>query len=890
MTLAPGVRVGHYEILAPIGAGGMGEVYRARDTRLKREVALKVLPDAFAGDTERMARFQREAEALAALNHPNIAQIYGVEERALAMELVEGKTLAGPLPLETALNYARQIASALEAAHEKGIIHRDLKPANIQVTPQGVVKVLDFGLAAIAQTSTGGASNSANSPTLTISPTIPGMILGTAAYMSPEQARGKPVDKRADIWAFGVVLYEMLTGQRLFEGETISDTLIEVATREPDWDRVPQKVRRLLRRCLEKDPKKRLRDIGDFESLLEDAPPEGSVPPTAPSRPRLGLVIATALFAAVAAVVSFIHFQEKPPALPEPVRFQIPVPPKNNFASGAFVSPDGHRIAFVAAGQRGRNVLWIHSLDSLESRPLAGTEGAYQMFWSPDSRFIAFIVPGKLKKVEASGGPPQTVCDVLGSWRGGGWSRDGVIAYGVVGQGLMRIPEAGGAASPLTTLDSSRQESHHSSPSFLPDGRHFIYLRASTTVGKSGIYLGSLDSKPEQQGSKRLVATNSSAAYAPSSDSGVGHLLFLREGSLMAQPFDARHLELAGEAVPIADGLPDSGPPLFSVSTTGVVAYRTGGVGAPTTQLTWFDRAGKLLGTIGEPGQYNTVALSPDGTRVAVSRNDPQAAGRGAFGSAWGNTDIWLHEFLRGTSARFTFDPALDWMAVWSPDGSRIIFSSDRDGPSNLYQKVSNGAGNEEALLKSNEAKFSYDWSQDGRFLLYAVAGQKFGIWALPLTGDDHKPMPYLQTDAFQARFSPDSRWIAYTSEESGKKEIYVQPFPVASGGRWMVSKGGGDQPRWRRDGKELFYISADSKLMSVEIAAAPGTFQAGIPKALFAAPIWGGGGGNALTRYDVTADGKKFLINSLPTETAAAPSSPITVVLNWQQTLQPKR
>jgi hypothetical protein len=405
-------------------------------------------------------------------------------------------------------------------------------------------------------------------------------------------------------------------------------------------------------------------------------------------------------------------------------------------------------------------------------------------------------------------------------------------------------------------------------------------------VGKSGIYLGSLDAKPEQQGSKRLVATNSSAAYAPSSDSGVGHLVFVREGSLMAQAFDARHLELAGEVVPIAEGLPDSGAPSFSAST-GVVAYRTSGVGNPTTQLTWFDRAGKILGTVGEPGQYNNVALSPDGTRAAVTRNDSRAAGRGAFGSVWGNTDIWLHEFSRGTSARFTFDPALDWMAVWSPDGSRIIFSSDRDGPSNLYQKASR-AGNEEALLKSNEAKFSYDWSQDGRFLLYAVAGQKFSLWVLPLTGDDHKPIPYLQTEStYQARFSPDSRWIAYTSDESGKKEIYVQPFPAASGGKWMVSKGGGEQPRWRRDGKELFYISADSKLMSVGVAAAAGTFQAGIPKALFAAPIWGGGGANAITRYDVTADGKKFLINSIPTETAAAPSSPITVVLNWQAGLK---
>jgi hypothetical protein len=450
----------------------------------------------------------------------------------------------------------------------------------------------------------------------------------------------------------------------------------------------------------------------------------------------------------------------------------------------------------------------------------------------------------------------------------------------------MQVSETGGAAAPLTTLDSSRKEIFHAGPSFLPDGRHFVYQRFSTAAEKTGIYLGSLDGKPELQGSKRLMATDSGAAYAPSSDPALGYLLFVREGSLMAKAFDARRLELAGEAVPIAKGVTDIGQPLFSVSKTGVLAYRTGVVSSalPPNQLTWFDRAGKILGTLGEPGQYNTVALSPDGTRVAFSRNDPQAAG-GGFGARRGNTDIWLHEFSRGTSTRFTSDPGIDWMAVWSPDGSRIVFSSARDGPMNLYQKVSSGAGNEEALLKSNENKFAYDWSQDGRFLLYAVnAGQKYDLWVLPLTGNDHKPMPYqTESSASQARFSPDSRWIAYLSDESGKNEVYVRPFPAASGGKWMVSRGGGNQPRWRRDGKELFYVSAESKLMAVEVAAVPGSFQAGIPKALFAAPIWGTAN---VTRYDVTADGKKFLI-SLPTETASEPSPPITVVLNWHAGLR---
>jgi serine/threonine protein kinase/dipeptidyl aminopeptidase/acylaminoacyl peptidase len=901
MSLAPGTRLGPYEILAPLGAGGMGEVYRARDSKLKRDVALKVLPDVFARDPERMLRFQREAEVLAALNHPHIAAIYGLEGKALVMELVEGENLRGPLPLETAVNYARQIAEALEYAHEKGIVHRDLKPANVKITPEGVVKVLDFGLAKAIEDPTTPSSDPANSPTLTAGATRMGAIMGTAAYMSPEQASGKTADRRADIWSFGAVLYEILTGKVAFEGESASDTLATVLKIEPDWNALPEEtpasVRKLVRRCLTKDRKQRLQAIGEARIALEN-PGGTEVPLQAKARATKLPWAVAALFILTTSLFSFLYFREKPPALPEPVRFQIPAPEKNSFALGAYVSPDGHRIAFPARGQDGHTVLWIHSLDSLESRPLAGTEGvAGQVFWSPDSRFIAFAVSEKLKKVEASGGPPQTVCDLSGAWRGGTWSRDGGIVFGVAGRGLMRLSEAGGAASPLTTIDSSRAEMFHANPWFLPDGRHFVYLRLSTAVGKSGIYLGSLDAKPEQQGSKRLMATDSNATYAPSSDPALGHLLFVREGSLMAQAFDARRLELTGEAVPIAEGLPDTGRPLFSVSTTGVLVYRGGVRIFPITHLTWFDRAGKILGTVWEPGQYSSVALSPDGTRVAVSRNDPQAAGSGTS-RMFGNTDIWLHEFSRGTSARLTFDPGYDAMAVWSPDGSRIIFFSDRDGVSSLYQKGSSGAGNEEPLLKSNEHKFPnkfpnrfpYDWSQDGRFLLYGVvASEKLGLWVLPLTGDDRKPMLYLQTEssASEARFSPDSRWIAYMSDESGKKEVYVRPFPAASGGKWMVSKGGGTQPLWRRDGKELFYISADSKLMAVEVAAASGTFQAGIPKALFAATLAGGGIVANDTRYDVTADGKKFLINSLPTETTSAPPSPLTVVLNWQAGLK---
>jgi Tol biopolymer transport system component/predicted Ser/Thr protein kinase len=893
MPLATGTRLGPYDIVAPIGKGGMGEVYRARDTRLKREVALKVLPDAFARDPDRMVRFRREATVLASLNHPHIAALYGLEENTLVMELVEGETLSGPLPIDTALDYARQIAEALEYAHEKGIVHRDLKPANVKIAAEGVVKVLDFGLAKVIE-DPGPPDEAGDSPTITLGSTRVGAIMGTAAYMSPEQASGKTADRRADIWSFGAVLFEMLTGRQAFAGESVADTLASVLKVEPDWDALPKgtpaSIRRLVRRCLTKDRKQRLQAIGEARLALENP---GGTEEHAQAKAHatfswLPWALA-ALFIVATSLLSFRHFREAPPVA-EVVRFQIPAPGKTSFTLGAYVSPDGRRIAFPAA-ENGRIVLRIQSLDSLESRPLAGTEGVIgQVFWSPDSRFIAFSAPGKLKKVEASGGSPQTVCDIpMAAWYGGGWSRDGVIDFGTIrGQGLMRVSAAGGAASPLTLLDLSRGEIFHTDPSFLPDGRHFVYQRYSSAEEKSGIYLGSLDAKPEQQGSKRLVATLSSVAYAPSSDPALGYLLFVREGSLMAQAFDARRLELAGEAVPIAEDLPDFGRPQFSVSTTGVLAYRTGGETFPTTQLTWFDRAGKSLGTVGEPGQYNTVALSLDGTHVAVSRTDPQAVGGGGRGTR-GNTDIWLHEFARDTSTRLTFDPGMDWMASWSPDGSRIVFASARDGSMNLYQKVSSGAGNEEALLKSNETKFPYDWSQDGRFLLYAVSAQRHSLWVLPLTGDDHKPIPYLQAEsnASQARFSADSRWVAYMSDESGKREVYVRPFPAASGGKWMVSRGGGVQPHWRRDGKELFYISADSKLMSVEVTAGSGTFQAGIPKALFAAPIWGGGVNNNVTRYDVTADGKKFLINSLPREGTAAPPSPITVVLNWQTGLK---
>jgi serine/threonine protein kinase len=886
VKLAAGAQLGPYKIEAPIGAGGMGEVYRARDTKLKRDVALKVVAEAFARDPERMARFQREAEVLAALNHPNIAQIYGVAEaggvRALVMELVEGESPKGPMAFDEAWKVASQMAAGLEYAHERGIVHRDLKPANVKVTGDGLVKLLDFGLAKAFTGQTADSGNPDNSPTLTLGATQLGVILGTAAYMAPEQAKGKTVDKRADIWSFGVVLYELLTGERLFTGDGVSDTVAQVLTKQPDLAKVPMQARRLLRECLQKDPKDRLRDIGDAKrQLVEETP--GAVRPTGGSASRswserAGWVVAM-VAAGLAAVVSGLHFREQPP-VGEVMRFQIPPPGQSDFASNsAILSPDGRRLAFLAPGPNSTRQIWVHSFDSLAARPLSGTENpSAGFFWSPDSRYLAFAAQGKLKKIEVSGGHPQTVSELGGSWRSGDWSPKGVIVFGTGSRGLMRVAEPGGIAVPLTTLDSARGEDAHISPTFLPDGKHLLYMATSTRQAAYSVYVGSLDLPPGEQSRKRLMFVDAGSSYAPAlnpkNSRSPGFLLFTWEGSLMAQPFDPGRLVLAGDAVPVAEGLSRGTPPPFSVSRTGVLAYRTDT--AEILRLTWFNRDGKTLGTAGEPGDYNTVSLSPDGDRVAVSRT-------GASG------DIWLHEFARVLSTRLTFAPALYGLPIWSPKGDRIIFSSSREGGINLYQKAASGAGAEEAFYKSNELKLANDWSRDGRFLLYSTGavGEGRDLWYLPLEGE-RKPVPYLRTEfnESQGRFSPDSRFIAYTSNASGREEIYVQPFPAAASDKWQVSKGGGVEPRWRADGKELFYISTDSEMMAVAVSTNP-TFTATAPKVLFHVPSSRGGSLTLVTRYDVTADGQKFLVNALPSQGAGKNVTPITVVFNWQAGLK---
>jgi Tol biopolymer transport system component/predicted Ser/Thr protein kinase len=874
MPLSAGSKLGPYEILAPIGEGGMGEVYRAKDTKLKREVALKVLPDSFARDPERMARFQREAEVLASLNHPNIAQIYGVEERALVMELVEGETLQGPLPLETALNYAKQIADALEAAHDKGIIHRDLKPANIMITPAGVIKVLDFGLAAVTQPPGEGQEDPNKSPTLTMRATQAGMIMGTAAYMSPEQARGKAVDKRADIWSFGVVLYEMLTGKRLFQGEDLTETLAAVVKEEPRLDQAPATVRRLLEACLQKNPRQRLQAIGDWKLLLTEDVPIAA----APSRSRFGWVawgLAAMLLVALAAL-AFVHFREKPPAK-EMVRFDISAPPNVTLGDSFAVSPDGRKIAFVATGADRKPMLWVRSLDSEEARPLAGTEDAGIPFWSPDSRFLAFRSGGKLKRVEATGGPAQTLCDAP-TFDGGVWTSDGRILFGTLGP-LQVVSAAGGMPTPLTALDNSRNEVEHTVPRMLPDGHHFLYFRVSMPLENGGVYVGSLDAKPEQQSTKRLLPDPTGAVYVPSPLTGdaPGLLLFLRGltfssvagGTMMAQPFDPKRLELRGEAVSIAEQVTSA-----SLSPTGVLVFRAGGIQG--TQLTWVDRKGAVLSTAGEIGEYQNLALSPDQQRVAHERGN----------------DLWLFEFARGVNTKFTFGNPSESPA-WSADGGRIVFMSIRGSRTGIYQKASNLSGQEQLLYQSSDPKLRPSWTRDGRFLMYDALSleRKHGeLWILPLGGSaaDRKPLSFARTDFNEccARFSGDGRWVAYESNQSGKGEIYVLPFDASNpgsgaGGLHQVSRDGGGDVHWSGNGKELFYLGPDDYLMSVDVSASGGAFEAGTPQRLFKSPATGFG------TWDASANGKRFLIAAPASGAASSASRPYHVVVNWTELLK---
>jgi Tol biopolymer transport system component len=872
MAIVTGTRLGPYEILAPIGAGGMGEVYRARDTNLKRDVALKVLPEAFTHDSGRMLRFQREAEVLASLNHPNIATVHGVEEHALVMELVEGESPKGPMPFEEAWKIALQIADALEYAHERGIVHRDLKPANIKVTPEGVVKLLDFGLAkAFSDTPDSPGSDPSNSPTVTLGATVAGTLLGTASYMAPEQAKGKRVDKRADIWSWGVVLYELLTGDRLFKGDDTADTLAQVLTKEPDLEPVPAQVRKLLRRCLEKNPKQRLRDIGDAPGLLED---RQEVPP--PSHSRLLPWMVAAVLTLALVVVGFLYFHERV-AEPPVLRFFVAPPEKTILLQPAaetgppVLSPDGQKLAYVATQEDGPRQIWLQSLDALSARPLIGTNNAGYPFWSPDNKWLGFFADGKLKKIDVSGGPTLTVCDIDGLGRGGTWSQDGVIVFSPgVFTPLYRVAASGGAATPVTSLDTSKLEASHRSPWFLPDGHHFLYTTRTGTRGDGWIRIASLDSTSDN---RTLVALPlpSNAVYAN------GYLLFTNnESTLMAQPFDVKRLTVTAEAIPLVEHVQynsRASVAMFSTSAIGVLAYETGGR-EQYSKLTWFDREGKPLSSSSNLPNLSQFRLSPDGNSAAVVLTQGQ------------NPNVWIWDFQRGLPTRFTFDPATGIAPVWSPDGRSIVFASLRKGHSDLYRKPTDQTGIEELIYDDSLEKIPTSWSSDGKFLLYmaspasrASINTGNAIWVLPMIGE-RKPFPFVEAtrNASNGHFSPNGRWVAYESNDSGQFESYIAAF-AGKGARRQVSANGGFSPVWRHDGREIFYLrSGSSQLMAADVRENGAALEIGAVHALFG-PIRAVG-----QSYDVSPDGKQILT---ATDTEPNATEHLTVVQNWTKGLK---
>ncbi len=891
MPLSAGTVISSYEVLALIGKGGMGEVYRARDTKLKREVALKVLPADFSNNQERMARFQREAEVLASLDHPNIGHIYGIAEsdgsRALVLALIEGPTLedriaAGPITLEEALAIAKQVAEALEYAHEHGVIHRDLKPANIKINSDGVVKVLDFGLAKVLEDEP-PAALIANSPTLTIGHTRAGMILGTAAYMSPEQAVGRPVDRRSDIFSFGAVLYEMLTGQRAFEGTTTADVLEAIVKSNVDWRKlpaqVPPMVRTLLRRCLVKDRKQRLQAIGEARILLESPAEEMSASQAASSGPAWMRWLwpgVAAVLALVAFAASYVAYSHPVAELAATGQFSILIPEKmgaGGFTSLPAISPDGRRMAMALDSGRQR-VLWVRDLDGGTSHVLPGTEGATYPFWSPDSRTIGFFAAQKLMLMDEAGGPARALCDAP-TGRGGTWNRDDVIVYGTVAGGLFRVSAGGGTPVALTQVDAAAGENNHRTPRFLPDGKHFLYTARSMDAAKTRIYVRSVDDPPGSHAQQEVLDADSNAVYVPplpgSGLSGTGYLLFAREQTLMAQAFDPERIKTTGQAVPVAervDFFRAASQANFAASENGTLVYASGGISRSLGQLTWFDRLGKSAGTVGEPGLIGWARISPDGTRVATDPGDN------------GLQDIWLYDLARGAASRFTFGDGASQYPVWSPDGTRIAYwktggSGKEGGP---YSKAANGVGAEEPLNRDERLNLVTDWSGDGRYLIESLTDATNGrdIWVIPRFGD-RKPFPYISTEYQEgfARLSPDGQWLAYVSNESRRNEIYLQTFPE-HGGKWQISTNGGEWPVWSRDGRELYFIGADRKLMAVEVKGTAKSLQAGVPKPLFEVPV--------SAQFDVAKDGR-FLMQAPTGQSAANP--PLTVITNWQAGLK---
>jgi serine/threonine-protein kinase len=899
-----GETISNYKITDKLGEGGMGEVWRAEDTNLGREVAIKVLPEAFAQDADRMARFEREARVLAALDHPHIASIYGLEEaegrRFLVMQLAEGEDLKdllsrGKLPPQRAARIALQIAEALEAAHDKGIIHRDLKPANVKVSADGQIKVLDFGLAKALDAGDPTSSDSGSlslSPTLTAQMTEVGVLLGTAAYMSPEQARGELADRRADVWAFGVVLMEMLTGKTVYAGRTVSDTLAGVLAREPGWDELPadtpRRLRKLLERCLEKETPDRLQAIGEARIALQQylASPETEASPEAEvvqvAQPTWKRLLPWALFgaAAVGLVIAVVTLWPDPPQTRNPIRLEAVLaedPLFVNLGAGVVLSPDGSRIVYVTAGEPNRT-LFTRSLDQLASTELVtGTASnePYHPFFSPDGQWVGFAVRNEIKKVPITGGTPITLCEVDGS-RGASWGPDDTIVLAPDGSSVLHtVSAAGGAPQPLTSFDEDRKDFSHRWPQFTPNGKAVIYTVAfdgMSTADEAVIEAISLET-----GHRTVIHEGGYyARYVPS-----GHLIFIRDGTLFGMPFDVDSLEPTGSPAPLVQGITtDNGPAgaQFSFASNGTLAYVSGEVGVPTYPIVWVDKEGKSTTLWDTRGSYGEPSLSPDGKKLSLSvLRDGQ----------W---DVWVYDMEREVATRLTFHDGYDADQTWTPDGEYLIFTSTRDGLESIYRKRADGSGEVERLIESEEAFYPFSVSGDGRFLAGEIAkAGNLDLYILPLDGTS-EPEVFLASE-FDERwpdFSPDGRWITYVSNESGRPEVYVRPYPAA-GGKWQVSDGGGAWPLWSGDGRRLFYRT-NSGIMEVSVEATGDSLSIGTPKAVVDGPYRGGMigisvGGYIFGDYDVSPDGERFVM--FPEDTDVASKTHVTMVFNWFDELE---
>jgi Tol biopolymer transport system component/tRNA A-37 threonylcarbamoyl transferase component Bud32 len=870
-----GQRLGPYEIIESIGAGGMGEVYKARDTRLDRMVAIKVSIEQFN------ERFEREARAVAALNHPNICTLHDVGPNYLVMEYIDGQPLKGPLALEQALKYAGQICDALDAAHKKGIIHRDLKPANILVTKTGV-KLLDFGLAKVSR-----AQEAVHGATETIALTKKNTILGTLQYMAPEQLEAKEADARSDIFAFGVVLFEMISGQRAFEGASQAGVIAAILEREPAplsslQPVAPRSLDRVVAKCLAKDPERRWQSARDLKDALawigEGWSGEAESSSTTARVRKPWTWMAACVVLAAAAAYAWLH---APTTGKRPIWLAL-VPPSGVELTngGSAISPDGRMVAFTAI-REGKRQLWVRSLDSSAARPLLGTDDALLPFWSPDSRSIGFFTNGKLKRADL-GGTVQVLGDaILG--QGGSWSSQGTIVFSrAPGSPIFRVSATGGQQVAVTSLDPSRQEAGHAGPHFLPDGRHFLYLALSINPQNSGIYLATVDADPASQKPVRVISTDLPAIYVPGAATA-GWLVFARERVLTCQRMDPATGRLEGDPVALGGAEDYSGSAAsaildLSAAGTGLLAYRIG----PRTQsqIVRRPRSGSAAEAIAPFDDYATPALSPDGRSLAVGRADPSSS----------RYNTWILDISRRAFSRFTFDTSMQFYAVWSPDGRWIFFNSGvgRDDYSNLFVRAASGAGEKQRVTTAETIQVAYAWSPDGRFRMYGEMSpnNSWDLWIQP-TAPDGKPFPFLQSPATEVhgQFSPDGKWIAYTSNESGTAQVYVQPFTggPASGAKSLISPGAGRQPRWRGDGREIFYVAADGKLMAVAVKPSGTGLEVGAPAPLFDARLVFVPS-IARFSYDVTRDGQQFYLLARDENTKTIP---VTVLIDWQALLK---